>query len=249
MHTKKILLWILFISNGLLSVLQAQPPEKQRAIEVLRSLSDRYRGYKNLHFTISYRYSSEDRPGVYLDSLKGDFKMSGSSYRYIVDSTEFIGNRDWTVVLYKQDRVMFLSRTSPAMQAGNPVALLDSILLKNDSVHCQLTETKELQQIRITFRAGLPTRAIEYTIDRKSGFVTRVINIVQSRQLYDPSVQHLVEDNSGYAVVETNFMNYREGDFDERELDLHRYFKKEGKSLVTVAPYDSYKIFLSTPDL
>ncbi|HWK05712.1 MAG TPA: hypothetical protein VNS58_18860 [Puia sp.] len=248
MYVKKILLFIL-LSSGLYAGLQAQTPEKQRAVELLRSLSDRYRNYKSLHFIIVYKYSSEDKPGVYLDSLKGDFKMSGSSYRYILDSTEFIANKDLTVVLYKQDQVMFLSKTSPAMQSGNPMALLDSILLKNDSVNCQLTETKEQQKIRISFQPGLATRAIEYTIDRKSGFVTRMTQVVQSQQLYDPSVRSLVEGHSSYSIVETDFSNYREGDFDERELDLGRYFKREGNTFVTIAPYDSYKIFLGTPDL
>lgn len=233
----------------MVSTLQAQMPEKQRAVGILRSLSDRYRSYKSLHFTITYKYSAEDKPGVYLDSLKGDFKMSGGSYRYLLDSTEFVGNKDLTVVLYKQDKVMFLSKSSPAMQSGSPMALLDSILLKNDSVNCQLTETKEQQKIRISFQPGLATRAIEYTIDRKSGFVTRMTQIVQSQQLYDPSVRPLVEGHSSYAIVETDFMNYREGDFDKGELDLGRYFKKEGKLFVTIAPYDSYKIFLGTPDL
>src|SRR5258708_9512938 len=166
-----------------------------------------------------------------------------------MDSTEFIANKDLTVVLYKQDHVMFLSKTSAALQSGNPMALLDSILLKNDSVNCQVSETKEQQKIRISFQPGLATPAIEYTIDRRSGFVTRMMQIVQSQQLYDPSVRPLVEGHSSYAIVETAFLNYREGDFNERELDQGRYFKKEGKTFVTVAPYDSYKIFLGTPDL
>jgi hypothetical protein len=249
MHTKKILLLTFLSCHCLLSFLRAQTPEKQRAVEILRSLSDRYRTYKSLHFAIAYKYASEARPGVYLDSLKGDFKMSGSRYKYRLDSTEFIGNSDLTLILYRQDRVMFLSKTSPAMQSGNPMALLDSMLLKNDSVNCQLSETKEQQKIKISFRPGLATREMEYTIDRKSGFVTRIINVVQSQQLYDPSVRSLVDGHSSYAVVETDFMNYREGDFEDSELDTSKYFKKEGKDYITLAPYNSYKIFLGTPDL
>ena len=249
MYAKKILLLTFLSCHCLLPFLRAQSPDKKHALEILRSLSERYKSYKSLHFTITYRYASENKPGVYLDSLKGDFKMSGNRYMYRMDSTEFIGNGDLTVILYKQDRVMFLSKAAPAMQAGNPMALMDSLLLKNDSVNCQLTETKEEQKIKISFRPGLPAREIEYTIDRKSSFVTRVVNVVQSKQLYDPSVRSLVEGNNSYAIVETDFTNYREGDFEESELDPGRYFKKEGKDYVALAPYNSYKIFLGTPDL
>lgn len=245
MYVKKILIPIVISCSWLLSL--GQTPEKQQAVEAFRALSDRYRNYKSLSFTISYRYSAEDKPGIYLDSLKGYFTMSGSRYRYVMDSTEFIGDKDRVVVLYKQDRVMYLAKSSPAQQSGNPLALLDSLLLKNDSVSCRVSETKEQQKITLSFRSG-QARKIEYTIDRRSGFMTRMMQIVSSRQLYDPSVRSLVEGNSSYAIVETDFMNYREGGVGESDLNLNRYFKKEGKQYVPIPPYDSYKIFLGTPD-
>jgi hypothetical protein len=76
-----------------------------------------------------------------------------------------------------------------------------------------------------------------------------MVNIVESRELYDPSVRSLVAGNSSYAIVETDLTNYREGAFEDSELDPGRYFKKVGKEYVSVAPYESYKIFLGTPDL
>jgi len=249
MNATRIFFLTIICCSCLHPFLRAQPPEKQRAMEALRSLSDRYRNYKNLSFNISYRYSSEDKPGIYLDSLKGAFSMSGSRYRYVIDSTEFMGSAALTLVVYKQDKVLFLSKTPAVPQAGNPIALLDSIVLKNDSVNCRLTETKELQKIQLSFTAGSAMKQLEYTIDRKSGLVSRITQVVPAKQLYDPSVSSLVEGNASYAIVEILFMNYREGGFEERELDLGRYIKKEGAQYVPVAPYESYKIFLATPDL
>jgi outer membrane lipoprotein-sorting protein len=248
MYIKKILIPLLISCSGLLSFGQEVPKEKQRALDALRALSGHYRNYKSLHFTISYKYSAESKPGVYLDSLKGYFTLSGLKYRYVMDSTEFIGDSDRVMVLYKQDRVMYLAKSSSSTQSGNPMALLDSLLLKNDSVGCQYSETTEKQQITLLFKPGKPAREITYTIDRKSGWMTRITQVVPSRQLYDPSVRAQVENNSSYAVVETDFMNYREGGAEESEPDLSRYFKKEGKQYIPLAPYDSYKIFLGTPD-
>lgn len=249
MHLQKTLVTILICGSALLSSGQASLTEKQQAVAVLRSLSDHYRNAGSLHFIISYRYSAEDKPGVYLDSLKGYFTMSGTRYRYVVDSTEFIGNKDRVVVLYKQDRVMYLAKASPAMRAANPMTLLDSLLLKNDSVRCRVSATKADQRIILSFPSGQPVREIVYTIDNKSGFLTRITQIVSSRQLYDPSVRGLVEGNASYAIVETDLTNYREDSTGEGQLDLSRYYRKEGSQYVTVAPYDSYKIFLGSPDL
>lgn len=247
MYVKKILLSFL-LSSSLLPIVRAQMADKQKAIESLRSLSERYKNYKSLSFTIAYKYSAEDKPGLYADSLKGSFTMSGSRYRYIMDSTEFIGDKDRVVVLYKQDRVMYLAKSSPAMQSGNPMAKLDSILLKNDSVRIRMDETKKQQTIVLLFPSGSPTREIRFVIDRGSGYMTRMVQVVLSKQLYDPSVRPLVEGHSSYAIVETDFTNYREGNGDEQALDQGQYFKKEGKQYMPLPPYDSYKLFLGTPD-
>src|SRR5882757_7430780 len=128
MYIKKILISIFISCIWLLS--PGQTPEKQHAVEAFRALSDHYRNYESLSFTISYRYSAEDKPGITLDSLKGTFTISGNKYRYVMDSTEFIGDKDRVVVLYKQDRVMYLAKASPAMQSANPMSMLDSLLLK-----------------------------------------------------------------------------------------------------------------------
>lgn len=243
---------ILFFVCGfclLPATLLAQSSEKQRVIEVMRALSERYKSYKGLSFTIAYRYASEDQPAVYLDSLKGSFTMSGSRYHYIVDSTEFIGGNDLSMTLFKEDKIMYLTRTSKALQSTNPLAMLDSFLTKNDNVDCELSETNATQSITMKFKPGMTVKRIEYRIDRASGLVTKMINVVQSKQLYDPSVRPLVKGASSYAIVETDFLNYREENAGGSVPDLDRYFKKEGKEYVTVPPYEAYKIFLGTPDL
>ena len=247
MYVKKIFLSFL-LSSSLLPIVRAQVPDRQKAIGALHALSERYKTYKSLSFSIAYKYSAEDKPGLYADSLKGYFTMSGSRYRYILDSTEFIGDKDHVVVLYKRDRVMYLAKSSPALQSGNPMAKLDSVLLKNDSVHIRMDETKGQQTITLSFPSGSATREIRYVIDRGSGYLTRMVQVVPSRQLYDPSVRPLVQGQSSYAIVETDFINYSQGNGDEQSLDQGQYFKKEGKQYTPLPPYDSYKIFLGTPD-
>jgi len=246
---RKIGIAIFFLCSGWLSVLHGQTPEKRRVADALQNLADRYRSYKSLHFSISYRYASERNPSVYLDSLKGDFKMSGGSYRYIVDSTEFIGTSDLILVIFRQDRILFLSRPSGALQSGNPMALMDSLLLKSDNINGSVEETADQQQITISFPPGGTIKRIVYTVDRKTGLVMNMTNIIQSSQLYDPSVRSRVDGKSSYAVVETTFSNYREGDFAQEELNPGRYFKKEGTEYVALPPYEGYKIFKGNPDL
>jgi len=116
MKVKKIAVLLLLVSCCRLTPALAQGTEKQQARMVLQSMSDRYKSYRNLSFTIAYKYAAEDRPGVYLDSLKGTLKISGDRYKYVLDSTEFIESKDWAVILFKKDRILFLAKPSATSQ-------------------------------------------------------------------------------------------------------------------------------------
>jgi hypothetical protein len=222
---------------------------KERASALLRSVAERYRSNKELHFSMYYRYAAEEKPNNWLDSLKGEFAVNGDRCRYRLDSTEFIGGKGLSVILFRQDQVMYLTKGGTAMQKINPMALLDSMLLKNDSVSCEIRETKDWQTIVLFFRPIRTTKRIEYTIDRHTGYITRMISVVAARELYDPSVRQKVEGDATYAIVEADLMDYRETDVMEQEWDLSRLVKKEGKEYIPQPPYQSYKIFLGSPDL
>jgi hypothetical protein len=76
-----------------------------------------------------------------------------------------------------------------------------------------------------------------------------MINVVRSDQLYDAAVQHMVDAEQSYAIVEAVYSNYRPENVDDGLFNISRYFKKEGDDYITVAPFDMYKIFLGTPNL
>lgn len=222
---------------------------KQRVLSIFRDVAGHYKTNRELHFTMHYRYAAEERPTIWLDSLKGEFALHGDRYRYTLDSTEFVGSKELAVILFKQDQVMYLARPGADTRNVNPMALLDSFLLRNDSVECAVKETKDWQTIVLSFRPGGMTKRIEYVIDRHSGFLVKMVNIVSARELYDPSIRQKVTNDATYAIVETALSSYYEKDVSEGEWDPGRLFKKEGKEYIPQPPYQSYKIFLGSPDL
>jgi hypothetical protein len=248
MRLQKILLGIIF-TGGLLKAPAQQSSEKQRAVSLLQTVAQRYQGHNGLHFLVRYRYASEAKPSDWLDSLKGDFTIKDGLYRYSLDSTEYIGGKDVSVILFKQDQLMYLAKGNKGIPQGNPLALLDSLLLKNDNIDCRVEETKDRQAIILSFRPGQKTKRIEYVVDKATGYVMKMISVVSARELYDPSVQEKVENDNTYAIVETSFMNYRQAGPAEKEWDLTRLFKKEGKEYIPLPPYETYKIVLGSPDL
>jgi len=215
---------------------------------LLQNVAERYRAYKGLSFTLQYRYAAAAKPSVWLDSLKGDFAIAGDQYRYNLDSTEFISGKEISVILFKEDQLMYLTRGTSKLQQGNPMALLDSLVLKNDSVDCRVTEAKDVQTIVISFHPVRATKQVEYTIDKRTGYITKMVSIVSARELYDPSVQEKVDNDNTYAIVEADFTGHKVMDM-KRDWDLSRLFKKEGKDIIPLAPYDNYKIVIGSPDL
>lgn len=220
----------------------AQLTDKQKASEIFRHVDQQYRSKPNLHFSILYRYAAEDKPSVYLDSLSGECTLNGDQYLYRLDSTEFIGDKHLTMVVYREDKTIYLTKPSGAKVAGNPVAQIDSLLLKNDSIRCQVTENAEEQTIRLVFPAGGVVREMRYVIDRATGYIIRMVNIVPASELYDPSVRSRVEGPATYAVVETLYEHYRQESLAAGALDPARYFKKEGTAFIALAPYETYTI-------
>lgn len=215
----------------------------------MRALIGRYTGQPSLRFSVTYRYAAEDRPDLYLDSLKGSFELSGDRYRYELAGTEYIGTKDLSLILFKEDKLIFLARPAATPVMNNPLSLMDSLLWKNDSIGCRVEETADQQKVIFSFPPGKSIKRMQYWVDKRSGMMTRMINTIDSRQLYDPSVQSLVKGVNSYVNVEVELTDYRRNAFAGEELEAGHYFKKEGNQYVAVAPYETYKIFLSTPDL
>lgn len=249
---KSKLILILFLLTGwqLSSWAQAPLPAQSapQARDIIRSIANRYAAKKNLAFSVVYRYSTEVRPGEYLDSLKGSFEISGDRYKYSIDSTEFLGTKNLAVILFKSDNLIYLAKPPAAAQSNNPIAMLDSLFWKGDGVDSHVEEAGDQQKIILEFTPGKNVKRVEYRIDKKTGWVTRVLTTMDARQLYDPSVQSKVRGNA-YVIVETDLQDYRENAFPDSELDPGHYIKKTVDGYIAQAPYDTYKIFLASPDL
>jgi hypothetical protein len=202
-----------------------------------------------LSFDVQYRYSAEDAPTAWRDSLGGSFKMDGSRYWYLLDSTEMLSGDKYVVILYREDKIMYLNTAATAATSVSPVAMLDSFLLKKTGLRYHLAIDGQQTLVSIFFDKEQVYKKMEYYINNNTGLLTKTISVVRADQLYDPSVRGKVTPRDSYAIIETLFRNYHEKSFDSELFNMERYFRKEGNSYVTVPPYTNYKIFLGKPGL
>jgi len=234
---------LVFISGHCIS----QTDDRQKAIKAIQQLSRAYL-QSLLSFDISYWYADEASPSKYLDSLKGHCTIDGAQYWYSLDSTEMLCSNGYVVILYKQDKIMYLTKPSQNLQTANPLSTIDSVLQKMDNLGLNIVTRNNQTIVTINFLKTAAYKKLEYYIDNKTGLLSKLISVVRSEQLYDPAVQKQIDKSGAYAIVETMFSNYRH-DTTERLFNSDRYFKKEGNEYVTVAPWQSYTIFLGNPGL
>jgi len=227
----------------------AQESEKQKLVQELNAISEHYRGIEYLSFDIGYKYSNEQQPGAYLDTLIGSFKISGGNYWYRLDNTEAIGNNDLLLMLFKEDQIIYLTKPSSFSVYQKPLDLIDSLLKNNDIISSSIRTVNKQRKIVLRFKAGMKYKSIEYDIDESSGFILKMRCIVGASALYELSVKSLLENENTYAVIEAEFTNYQKTAFSSDQFNLTKYFKKEGDEYIALPPYENYKIFLGTTHL
>jgi hypothetical protein len=225
--------------------------ETGRVLNLMQQLAATYKNIPQLSFDVMYKYASEAAPDNYQDSLNGHFKLSGNRFWYDMDNTEAICTGDYLIMLFKEDNVMYLAKpsTMASQSTVNPLAMLDSFLVNNKNVACHLTQQQEQQVITLDFTGDGPCKKVEYYINKKTGLLVKTVNVVRAEQLYEAPARPLIEGATTYAIVEASYNNYQQGGFDNSVFDYNRYFKKQGTEYTTVTPFDSYKIFLGTPNL
>jgi hypothetical protein len=252
---KKIMLLLLLIPGLKVSLAQVKP--EQAVLKAMQQLLSVYNHVSQLSFKVNYRYAAEETPGVYLDSLNGQVKISGSRYWYDLALTEYILNTDYQIMIFKEDQLIYLARPSRevasamTLQGLGPQNLttFDSLLTNSKDISCNYSDNATEQILQIVFVNHPVYKKISWNIDKSTGYIKKITSVVKAGQLYDPSIRSQVDDKDTYAIVEASFSNYSAGIVDESLFNSNRYFIKEGQAYKPTEQYRDYKIFLGTPGL
>jgi hypothetical protein len=202
-----------------------------------------------LAFDVKYIYSNEHTPDKILDSLKGNIEMSGSDYRYLLDSTETIHNSRYNIILFKEDKVMYLSGASAQLAAQDPIQSVQTILEKSGATGCTISTEKGKTVIRIDFAAGGPCKQMKIVADTLKQRLYAMEYIIKTELLKDGQDDADMEGYEEYALVSTIFYNYHDVQPDASRFDEKTFFYKEDAAFKVMPAYEAYKIFVATPNL
>lgn len=242
-HT--VLQILLFASMAMQGFCQVN--EKSRAGEALKEAAAQYKATPSLSFDVKYRYADAESPAQYLDSLKGSFKINGDNIWYQLDATETIIEKGVAVILFQEDEIMYLSKNAPAAAQMLPLQSIDS-LIGHEQTEGTIRQVASGSHITLQFSEHPSFKSMEYYIDAKTGWITTMRMHVKASFLYEQSVQALLEGEEKYVYVDIEFTNYRQNRYGQEVFATSKYFKREGDRVVSLPPYQHYKVFIGSPN-
>lgn len=221
--------------------------------EIFTSIVETYRKSEHLSYTVQYRYTNEHTPSVALDSMQASVVMLDSTrYWCRVDSTETMVNNQFSVVLFKEDKLMYLSRAQ-ANSLFQPLSQLQRFLEQNEGITYQQKVAGATKVVKLNFKDSSACKELTLTIDTLSGYLSKIVYVVPTEQLVDEAGRNTLQDPSqvydAFARVEARFTNYSTQPVDVTRFDEKRYFYKAENQFLPTEQFKEYKIFVATPDL
>jgi len=233
----------------IVNAISAQPDSK--LIGQMKQLQRTYKEAANLKFDIEYVYATESKPKVYLDSMKGNMTINGSNYRLALNGTETIKNDRYIIHVFKDDKLIYLTKASAENGNSSPGMLIDSAFANISNLTFRLDSNASTKKLTLTFPQQSSYKTVVFTINNATGYITNTRYVVKTEQLLESRKQEsiLEKEYDEYGVVEATFSNYRKVQEDTRSFDDKSFFVKNGNEYVPVAQFKDFSIFLGSPNL
>jgi len=217
------------------------------------NMSNTYKSAGMLGYDVTYRYTSEADPFKSFDSLQGRIEMDSARYWCRLDNTESMSNDKYTVVLFREDKLMYLSKASLLNRSNDPLQMLQRLGSVGGKVSYEETTTGHFKTIIIRFEQVAVCKRIEYTVDTKTGYLSKMVYVIPTEQLVDETARQTFdatkEGYGQYARVEAVFSNYSKLPSGDSKFDERLFFSKQGNEFVPASSFNDYKIFVASPNL
>lgn len=241
---------MLLLSMTVMIRVGAQQAEQQQVVQLLQKVKERYQHLNDVYMDIKYYYANERTPGKYLDSIQGSLVLREGAYKINMQQVETTTNEHYSISLFKEDHLMYLSRPS-SMRSFNPTAVLDSLFNRLKGVRCSVTTENGLQVAKVELPSPDIYKSMAFVVDTVTGYLVKSILVLKTEYMTqgaDPaSLKQQGYDE--YAIVETRFSGFRQEKLADDFFSESRFFTRTDKDFQVTDAYRDYKIFVATPNL
>ncbi len=204
-----------------------------------------------LSFDVRYTYASELHPEAVLDSLSGHMEIAGNRYYYQLANTEMTANEKYVITLFKEDKIMYLSK-SMSQNTADPLEQMRVSMKTAGVTRCAVAEKGKVKTITVGFKEGGPYKELQMDFEKSSGYLLSMRYILKTTMLMESTGGANAEvpaEYGEYAIVQSYYNNYKQLSPDANQFDNTKFFYKEGSEFKPTTAYNEYKIFVGSPDL
>lgn len=211
--------------------------------------------YKNpayLSLDVKYTYAADSLPSVILDSSFGTFKISGLFYWGQIDSTEYMQNSSYSVMLYKPDRLMRIANPTTMYPSIANFSAFDSLVGKNNyTTTYSYSGVNKTIILTFTNAYDFAYKSFRITYDTTTHFVKQIKYIIRDDfSDYNDSYNRPANGNSSpYIIITADYTNYQTVPFSTTIFNSGNYFLLSGNTYVPQPPYGDYEVFIASPNL
>lgn len=237
---------------GVLPAAAQQQNARQAAIHLLSNTVKQYSLLRGMHINVDYYYTNESAPSVVLDSFKTVVVLNGEESAVQTPATETYTNSRYSVILFQEDQLMYLTKPVPGQQY-HPLMLLDSISRQQQSdLSYTVTYEGSRAEVVISYPPGQAYKSARFLIDTALQYRLLCNRIVLKSVLLAPEAGEadlLQQGYDEYALLEVRFSGYQQKALPPDYFDEKRFFYKKEDAYVPAAAFSDYKIFVGNPNL
>ncbi|MGO4294028.1 hypothetical protein [Chitinophaga sp. RAB17] len=179
------------------------------------------------------------------DSISGYMQMDGSRLHYLLNDVETIVNERYMIVLFKQNKSMYLTRSSDSKDIG--IAGNLNMRRLADDMQDWIIDTKGKESIlKIRYKEGANCRSAEFTIDQRTGYIIQTHIVMMAPT---GSFREEEEGSMKMMEVDSRFFNHKPLPGAYNGFDENTYFIREGDIIKPTPAYREYQIFKASPNL
>lgn len=200
---------------------------------------------------VSYVYTNETNESELLDSVSGFLEFSNGRSHSILGNTESVSNDSLSVTLFQEEKIMYLAKVKSDAMLQNPITSVHNLLQAIPNLQIAFSTSSRNDTISIGFPPGMEYKSIQIVSDRSTSFLEKVIYVVKTEQLADPTDEQYYDLSKydAFAKVTASFSKYRTERVKNEVFDNSHFFSKEGSEIKAAPPYSDYKVYIGTAGL
>jgi hypothetical protein len=219
----RILISVLFLVG-----LGVQATQAQDIKTIIRNVSKAYANQGGVSMNMSLSYGSL-QTGESEEELSGVIKLKGAQKYYKLGSMELVSNKDFTLVVDHQEKIMAVDSVNSGQEFGPPVLeafSADSILKMMGGGKLEKTTSGDY---RITEFPGGVVHHSEVIIDAKTFLIKSV------------GIYYIGADDKPDEFLRISYSNFKLNSVTTSDFSISKFYAFSGKKITKKAAFSSYE--------